>query len=39
MMLTDKKIRSLKPRAKAYKVFDGGGMYLEILPDGRKRWR
>jgi len=38
-MLTDLKIRNLKPRQKAYKVFDGGGLYLEIEPNGSKLWR
>lgn len=37
--LTDTKIRNAKPRDKAYKVFDGGGLYIEIMPDGRKLWR
>lgn len=38
-MLTDLKIRNLKPRQKAYKVFDGGGLYMEITPAGGKLWR
>ncbi|RLG28706.1 integrase [Methanosarcinales archaeon] len=38
-MLTDTEIRNLKPREKAYKVFDGGGLYLEITPIGSKLWR
>lgn len=37
--LTDTKIRNAKPRDKAYKVFDGGGLYIEVMPDGRKLWR
>lgn len=37
--LTDTKIRNAKPREKAYKLFDGGGLYLEVMADGRKLWR
>jgi Arm DNA-binding domain len=36
MPLTDIKIRSAKPRDKAYKLFDGGGLYLEVTPTGRQ---
>jgi integrase len=39
MPLTDPKIRNAKPRAKKYKMFDGEGLYLEVLPTGRKYWR
>jgi hypothetical protein len=39
MPLTDIKIRSAKPRDKAYKVFDSGGLYLEVTPAGGKYWR
>ena len=34
MALTDTAIRSAKPLAKSYKLFDGGGLYLEIAPSG-----
>ena len=37
--LTDVKIRSLKPAARPYKVFDGRGLYLEVYPGGSKLWR
>jgi len=37
--LTDATVRNAKPRAKAYKVADGGGLYLEVLPSGGKSWR
>src|SRR5689334_17361072 len=37
--LTDLEIRSAKPREKPYKLTDGGGMYLEIMPTGSKIWR
>ena len=39
MSLTDTAIRSAKPQAKAVKLFDGGGLYLEISPAGGKWWR
>jgi len=39
MKLSDKAVAALKPRDKAYKKADGGGMYLEILPTGAKSWR
>ena len=39
MPLTDSAIRTAKPKDKAYKLFDGGGMYLEISPSGGKWWR
>jgi integrase len=38
-MLTDTNIRKAKPRVKAFKLFDGGGLYLEINPAGGKWWR
>lgn len=39
MSLTDSKIRNAKPAAKAIKLTDGGGLYLEIRPTGTKLWR
>jgi integrase len=39
MPLTDTAIRSAKPKAKTYKLADGGGMYLEVAPAGGKWWR
>jgi integrase len=39
MALTDVRIRNAKPKAKAYKLSDGGGMYLLIMPNGRRYWR
>src|SRR6476646_4641586 len=38
MPLTDIKIRSAKPREKSYKLFDSGGLYLEVATAG-KYWR
>jgi integrase len=39
MALTDTRIRNAKPGAKAYKLSDGGGMYLLVTPDGARYWR
>lgn len=39
MPLTAKACDNAKPLAKAYKIADGGGLYLEIMPTGAKYWR
>lgn len=39
MPLSDTAIRSAKPGAKAVKLFDGGGLYLEVTPSGGRYWR
>jgi integrase len=39
MALTDTHIRNAKPKAKLYKLSDGGGMYLLVTPDGGRYWR
>jgi len=39
MPLTDTAIKALKPKDSAYKVFDGGGLYIEVVPTGKKIWR
>jgi len=39
MKLTDKTCKNAKPQEKPYKLFDGGGLYLEVLPHGSKLWR
>lgn len=39
MKLSDILVRKSKPESKAYKLADGGGMYLEIMPNGSKYWR
>jgi len=39
MPLTDARIRTTKPRAKPVKLADGGGLYLEVRPSGKKLWR
>jgi hypothetical protein len=39
MALTDTHVRNAKPKAKVYKLSDGGGMYLLVTPDGARYWR
>ena len=39
MKLSDISVRKAKPEEKAYKLADGGGMYLEVMPNGSKYWR
>ena len=39
MPLTDTAVRTAKPGAKPVKMFDGGGLYLEVAPSGGKWWR
>ncbi len=39
MPLTVTEIRNLKPGDKPYKRFDEKGLYLEVMPNGVKRWR
>jgi integrase len=39
MPLTDAQIKSLKPGPTILRVPDGGGMYLEVAPNGAKRFR
>ena len=39
MMLKDINIRNAKPKDKLYRLFDGKGLYLEVLPSGGKYWR
>jgi len=38
-MLTDTAIRKAAPAEKSVKIFDGGGLYLEVSPTGGKWWR
>ena len=38
-MLTELKIKSLKPQEKSYRVYDERGLYLQISPSGGKLWR
>jgi integrase len=39
MALTDVAIRNAKPSEKAFKLADGGGMFLLVTPAGGKLWR
>ena len=39
MPLTDTTIRNAKPRKAFYKLFDGGGLYLIVHPNGGRYWR
>lgn len=39
MPLTDTAIRNAKPSDKTAKLFDSGGLYLEVTPAGGKWWR
>lgn len=39
MPLTDTAIRKAKPAEKAVRLYDAGGLYLEIAPAGGKWWR
>lgn len=39
MPLTDSAVRAAKAREKSYKLTDGHGMYLEVMPNGSKYWR
>jgi integrase len=39
MKLTNITIKNAEPKDKPYKLFDGGGMYLEITSGGSKLWR
>lgn len=39
MPLTDTAIRNAKPADKSVRLFDGGGLYLEVSPSGGKWWR
>lgn len=39
MPLTDREIKTLKPREKSFKVSDEKGLYIEVMPNGSKLWR
>ena len=38
MAFSDTALRNLKPADKPYERADGGGMYIEVSPAGRKTW-
>ncbi|MFL9914868.1 integrase arm-type DNA-binding domain-containing protein [Paraburkholderia fungorum] len=37
--LTDMRIRKAKPMDKSYRLADGKGLYLEVMPNGSRYWR
>ena len=37
--LSDAKVRNAKPRTKRYKIADGDGLFLFVMPSGGKYWR
>jgi len=37
--LSEMQVRNAKPQPKAYRLFDGGGLYLEVAPSGSRIWR
>lgn len=39
MALTDAKLRSLKAKDKAYRVYDSGGLYVQVTVSGSRLWR
>jgi integrase len=39
MKLTATECKNAKPKAKAYKLADGGGMFLLVQPNGSRYWR
>jgi hypothetical protein len=39
MKLTDVRVRSAKPGQSPYKMSDGGGLHILVLPSGSKLWR
>jgi integrase len=39
MSLSDPKVRNAKPRTKLYKIADGEGLFLVVMPTGSKYWR
>jgi integrase len=39
MPLTDTACKNARPKAKAYKKADSGGLYLHVMPNGSRYWR
>lgn len=39
MKLNARQVDAAKPREKAYKLADGSGLYLEVVPSGSRYWR
>lgn len=38
-MLTDTKLRALRPKGTAFRMADSGGLCVEVRPSGKKVWR
>mgnify|MGYP002783630945 FL=1 len=39
MKLNDTKLRGLKTKERVYRLSDGGGLYIEVMPNGSMYWR
>ena len=39
MAISDREISNGKARDRPYRLFDGNGLYIELLPSGAKYWR
>ncbi|MGX5858283.1 tyrosine-type recombinase/integrase [Dyadobacter jiangsuensis] len=39
MKLTDRAIKHVQPKEKSFKIFDGAGLFIEVMPNGSKLWR
>lgn len=39
VMLTDAKVKTLKPKDKVYRLLDAERLYIEVRPTGKKIWR
>ena len=37
--LTATQVQNAKPKEKMYKLFDGGGLFLQVTPTGGKHWK
>ena len=38
-MLSDTKVKTLKPKEKSYRILDAERLYIEVRPTGKKIWR
>jgi len=39
MAMTETRLQRLSPKARPYQAADGGGLYIEVHPTGKKVWR